>query len=115
AAEPPAAASEPMEPEAPINGAAAPAEHEKSEVAPAAPPEAIPAPVHEPAVITPGPVPVAPPSRAAQFMRRTPRGAGTSAALGIVLVVLGLFALLVAVSGVDLTQYGWPLFVIVPG
>jgi hypothetical protein len=48
-------------------------------------------------------------------MRRTPRGAGTSAALGIVLVVLGLFALLVAVSGVDLTQYGWPLFVIVPG
>ena len=115
AAEPPAAASEPMEPEAPINGAAAPAEHEKSEVAPAAPPEAIPAPVHEPAVITPGPVPVAPPSRAAQFMRRTPRGAGTSAALGIVLVVLGLFALLVAISGVDLTQYGWPLFVIVPG
>jgi hypothetical protein len=30
-------------------------------------------------------------------------------------VVVGLFALLVAFAGVDLTQYGWPLFVIVPG
>jgi hypothetical protein len=115
AAEPPATVSEPTEPEAPINGTAAPEEHEESEVAAAATPEAIPAPVHEPAAITPEPARVSAPSRAAQFMRRTPRGAGTSAALGIVLVVLGLFALLVAVSGVDLTQYGWPLFVIVPG
>jgi hypothetical protein len=115
AGEPPATVSEPIEPEAPIKGPAAPAEREESEVAAAATPEAIPAPVHEPAAITPEPARIAPPSRAAQFMRRTPRGAGTSAALGIVLVVLGLFALLVAVSGLDLTQYGWPLFVIVPG
>jgi len=33
----------------------------------------------------------------------------------VVLVVVGIFALGVVVLGVDLTQYGWPLFVIVPG
>src|SRR6266851_4024546 len=42
-------------------------------------------------------------------------GPGSSMALGIVLVVVGLFALGVVVFGVDLTQYGWPLFVIIPG
>jgi hypothetical protein len=44
-----------------------------------------------------------------------PRIGGSSAALGIVLVVVGLFALGVVEFGVDLTQYGWPLFVIIPG
>ncbi|HVS47322.1 MAG TPA: hypothetical protein VHJ99_00280 [Candidatus Dormibacteraeota bacterium] len=44
-----------------------------------------------------------------------PRAGGSSAALGIVLVVVGIFALGVVLFGVDLTQYGWPLFVIVPG
>ena len=43
------------------------------------------------------------------------RIAGSGAALGIVLVVVGLFALGVVEFGVDLTQYGWPLFVIIPG
>src|SRR6202171_434352 len=47
--------------------------------------------------------------------RSRPRGGGSSAALGIVLVVVGLFALGVVLFGVDLTQYGWPLFVIIPG
>ena len=47
-------------------------------------------------------------------MRRA-RAAGSSAALGIVLVVVGLFALLVVLTGVDLTQYGWPLFILLPG
>lgn len=42
------------------------------------------------------------------------RGRGASA-LGIVLVVIGLFALAVVLSGVDLTESGWPLFVIIPG
>jgi hypothetical protein len=42
-------------------------------------------------------------------------GGGSTAALGIVLVVVGLFALLVVLSGVDLTQSGWPLFIIIPG
>ncbi len=44
-----------------------------------------------------------------------PHSPGSSMALGIVLVVVGLFALGVVVFGVDLTQYGWPLFVIIPG
>jgi hypothetical protein len=43
------------------------------------------------------------------------RSGGSSAALGIVLVVVGLFALGVVLFGIDLTQYGWPLFVIIPG
>lgn len=43
-----------------------------------------------------------------------PRG-GSSTALGLVLVVVGIFALLVVLTGVDLTQYGWPLFIIIPG
>ena len=43
------------------------------------------------------------------------RSAGSSMALGVVLVVVGIFALGVVVFGVDLTQYGWPLFVIIPG
>ncbi len=43
------------------------------------------------------------------------RIAGSSMALGIVLVVVGLFALGVVMFGIDLTQYGWPLFVIIPG
>ncbi len=44
-----------------------------------------------------------------------PRRGGSSAALGIVLVVVGLFALLVVLSGVDLTENGWPLFILIPG
>src|SRR5256884_6768226 len=43
------------------------------------------------------------------------RGGGSSTALGIVLVVIGLFALLIVLSGVDLTESGWPLFIIIPG
>ena len=44
-----------------------------------------------------------------------PRSGGSAAALGVVLVVVGLFALGVVLFGIDLTQYGWPLFVIIPG
>jgi hypothetical protein len=43
------------------------------------------------------------------------RRGGSSLALGIVLVVVGIFAFVVVMAGVDLTQYGWPLFVIIPG
>src|SRR5579864_8003712 len=61
-----------------------------------------------------------PPPAAAPFVNVTPypsrlRRVGSSAALGMVLIVVGLFALIVVVAGVDLTQYGWPLFVIIPG
>ena len=43
------------------------------------------------------------------------RSAGSTMALGVVLVVVGIFALGIVVFGIDLTQYGWPLFVIIPG
>ncbi|HEV3101474.1 MAG TPA: hypothetical protein VG426_03940 [Candidatus Dormibacteraeota bacterium] len=42
------------------------------------------------------------------------RRASTSVALGVVLVVLGLFALVVQVTGFD-PGGSWPLFVIIPG
>jgi hypothetical protein len=95
--------SEPEPPAAPMAEEIAPAAPERA----ATPPEPAPAAVmvHEP--------PKTPPPPAAPRPGR--RTSGTSAALGIVLVVVGLFALLVAFVGVDLTTYGWPLFVIVPG
>ncbi len=65
-------------------------------------------------VVPPPPQPPAPFAHAAPHPPPARRG-GSSAALGIVLVVVGIFALVVVVSGVDLTQYGWPLFVIIPG
>ena len=50
-----------------------------------------------------------------RFAPRERAAAAPAMALGIVLVVVGLFALGVVVFGIDLTQYGWPLFVIIPG
>ena len=70
-----------------------------------------------PAESTPMLAPAAPPPPVfpkAQAPERRPSG-GSSAALGVVLVVVGLFALGVVLFGIDLTQYGWPLFVIIPG
>ena len=72
-------------------------------------PEAAPA---QPAVVVP-PSPPSQPAGAPGPARKRP--GNSSLALGVVLVVVGIFALAVAVSGIDLTQYGWPLFVIVPG
>lgn len=92
--------SEPPAPSAPVVDEVPPAPPEK---APA--PEPVAVVTHEPPTMPPPPAPPRP-------MRRN---SGTSAALGIVLVVVGLFALLVGFAGVDLTTYGWPLFVIVPG
>jgi hypothetical protein len=60
---------------------------------------------------TPAPPPYV---EAVPYAARRP-GGGSAAALGIVLVVVGLFALLIVLSGVDLTQNGWPLFIIIPG
>jgi hypothetical protein len=48
-------------------------------------------------------------------MEAQPRRGGSSTAIGIVLVVIGIFALLVVMSGVDLSESGWPLFIIIPG
>jgi hypothetical protein len=83
--------------------------------------ELTPDPTPEPKAVVPEPVAVAapepprtpPPPAPPRPMRRS--SSGSSVALGIVLVVVGLFALLVSFVGVDLTQYGWPLFVIIPG
>jgi hypothetical protein len=96
------AAAEPVESVAtPVESAATPVE------TPAQPVPAL-APPFSPA--SPPPHYVAPTVRPAGA-----RSGGSSMALGIVLVVVGLFALGVVVFGVDLTQYGWPLFVIIPG
>jgi hypothetical protein len=88
-------------------------------VAAEAPPAAVEAPVEkaepeEPASPTTAMTTPPPPYTTSPSSVR-PRGGGSSAALGVVLVVVGIFALGVVVLGVDLTQYGWPLFVIVPG
>jgi hypothetical protein len=101
---------EPIEPELPAHEAS-------SEMEKVSPTEV--EPIAEPAAAEPMPAPEAPmtPPPPPPTPRRPVRRntAGSSAALGIVLVVVGLFALLVAFAGVDLTTYGWPLFVIVPG
>ncbi|GAC1476599.1 MAG: hypothetical protein PVSMB3_20780 [Candidatus Dormibacteraceae bacterium] len=102
--DPPATASvpetraEPVAAESPSKAVESPIERVEEEPVSAAAPMSVPPPPP-----TPAPSPV-----------RT-RSAGSSAALGVVLVVVGIFALGVVVLGVDLTQYGWPLFVIVPG
>ncbi|HEV1992622.1 MAG TPA: hypothetical protein VGR34_07140, partial [Candidatus Dormibacteraeota bacterium] len=98
-ADAPAVVTEPVAAEAPAAAAETPvekvepAEHASQTTAMATPPPPV----------TPSP-----------YTAR-PRGGGSSVALGVVLVVVGIFALGVVVLGVDLTQYGWPLFVIVPG
>jgi hypothetical protein len=76
-------------------------------------------PAEATATVAPEPAPPAAPPpppyvEATPYTARRPGGSST-AALGIVLVVVGLFALLVVLSGVDLTQNGWPLFIIIPG
>ena len=99
---------------------------------PAAPVEEAPEPTEASTTLSPessgaaaGPEPASPPPPSttpppAPFVNAFPypsglRRIGPSAALGAVLIVLGIFALVVVVAGVDLTQYGWPLFVIIPG
>ena len=90
--------SEPVAAELSSKAVETPIERVEAEPVSAAPPMSVPPP---------------PPTPAPSPVRR--RSAGSSAALGVVLVVVGIFALGVVVLGVDLTQYGWPLFVIVPG
>jgi hypothetical protein len=96
------AAAEPVESVAtPVESVATP---------PGTPAQAEPALAPPISATTPPPHYVAPTVRPAGL-----RSGGSSMALGIVLVVVGLFALGVVVFGIDLTQYGWPLFVIIPG
>ncbi|HET9781406.1 MAG TPA: hypothetical protein VFR33_06470 [Candidatus Dormibacteraeota bacterium] len=80
-------------------------------LAPEPPPE--PPAASEPPSVTPPPPP--PPYVEAVPYTAEHQGGGSTAALGIVLVVVGLFALLIVLSGADLTENGWPLFIIIPG
>lgn len=84
------------------------AEPEAAAPEPAAQPVPIatmePAPEFSPA---PPPRAVPPPTPA--------RRSGTGLALGVVLVVVGAFYLVVQVAGIDLSVFGWPLFVIIAG
>jgi hypothetical protein len=115
-------AEEPSRPDAPevvsepdAAAAAAPAAAEsRGAEAPIESIEPSPEPPVEPAL---PPAEAVPPPAPMTAMPRPPRprGGGSSGALGVVLVVVGLFALGIVLFGVDLTQYGWPLFVIVPG
>jgi hypothetical protein len=74
-------------------------------------------PAAEEAAITPPPPPPPPyQPRPPSFVAPGPsqRRAGSSVALGVVLVVLGLFALLVQFTGFD-PGGSWPLFIVIPG
>ena len=70
-------------------------------------------------VLTLAPEPLASPPppfvNAVAYQSRPRGGGGSTSAIGIVLVVIGIFALAVVLSGVDFTQSGWPLFIIIPG
>ncbi len=84
---------------------------------PPAPIEEAPAPVErEASVVPPPPPPTTYQPHAPVLAATTParRRVGSSVALGVVLVVLGLFALLVQFTGFDASG-SWPLFVIIPG
>ena len=71
-------------------------------------------PVEAPTAIAPPP-PAYQPRPPASIPPATVRGrAGSSVAVGVVLVVLGLFALIVQFTGFD-AGGSWPLFVIIPG
>jgi hypothetical protein len=81
----------------------------------------VPAPAPEPQVSQPAtspwvPPPTAPPPGMRPAMAATPSRPGNSSlAVGIVLVVVGVFFLLIRLLDVDLSSYGWPLYVIIPG
>jgi hypothetical protein len=68
-----------------------------------------------PAAVTAEPVATQPFRGTAQPRPPERRRTGSTVAIGVVFIVLGIFALAVAVSGIDLGTSGWPLFVIVPG
>jgi hypothetical protein len=105
----PAAESAPAGEESPSMSAETPAAAEEEPAVAAATETATeaavsppPPPVYQPrppAYVAPGPA---------------PRRPGSSVAFGVVLVVLGLFALLVQFTGFDAGQ-SWPLFVVIPG
>jgi hypothetical protein len=86
-----------------------------SDSAPAAH-ESMNAPAEPPIAIIEPPPPFVPPPPAPVIAHPPPaRRGGSGVALGVVLVVVGLFYLIVQLAGIDLSAFGWPLFVIIPG
>jgi hypothetical protein len=89
----------------------------------------VPAAAPEPPLTTSEPIaaPLEPPASSVQLpppMTPTPphvpprppaRRNGAGIALGVVLVVVGLFYFVVQVAGINLESFGWPLFIIIPG
>ena len=61
------------------------------------------------------PVAAAPHYASAEAQPARQHRGGSTTAIGIVLVVIGIFALAVALTGIDLRDSGWPLFIIIPG
>lgn len=89
---------------------------EEPEAEPDMTPDATPNPTETtPAAVTAEPVATPPAYATAPAMAPRARRGGSSTAIGIVLIVIGIFALLVVASGYDLTENGWPLFIIIPG
>ena len=85
---------------------------------PAEPVEAAPSAAVAPEPVTSPWVP--PPTTPPPGMVPAPAGrrggtASASLAVGIVLVVVGVFFLTMRLFDVDLSRYGWPLYVIIPG
>jgi hypothetical protein len=102
------------------SGTAPPPDASSADVAPAPPepppttPEPIAAPPEPPASSVQLPPPMAP---APPHVPPPPpaRRNGAGIALGVVLVVVGLFYFVVQVAGINLESFGWPLFIIIPG
>lgn len=99
--EPVAMTEETAEAEAPRAGEGAPA------AAPVEPVEAVTVSPPPPATVQPRPPAYIPPAQ-------PQRQLGSTVALGIVLVVLGAFALITQFTGFDAGS-AWPLFVVIPG
>jgi hypothetical protein len=109
----PAAEPEPEPEEAPVepieaSSTMAPAETTESE-------SSTPAEDTSPTQVTAEPVATAPPYASAEAQPARQHRGGSTTAIGIVLVVIGIFALAVALTGIDLRDSGWPLFIIIPG
>jgi hypothetical protein len=108
--EPAAAAAEPEAEEAEAVSEAAPPPTEESSSSPDVP--AVDASAWVPPPPYPPPAPA--PAPAAALTARMP-GPSSGLALGLVLVVVGVFFLIMRLFEIDLSTYGWPLYVIIPG
>jgi hypothetical protein len=105
--------------ENPASPEAAPASGDEPEMIAAPAPALHEAPVEpiEPPITTMESTHPFAPEPSAQAIAPPPpaRRSGSGIALGVVLVVVGAFYLLVQLFGIDLSTFGWPLFVIIPG